>query len=61
MNIVTAFDRRGVHIYSGNSKGRVAVISMETKEIVASFRVAGGSSNAAIRQIEFSRKGSYVF
>ncbi|XP_076807840.1 retinoblastoma-binding protein 5-like [Clavelina lepadiformis] len=57
-NIVASFDRRGAHIYTGNSKGRIAVISTSTLKVVASFRVTTGTANVAIKQIEFARKGS---
>nr|CAB3265456.1 retinoblastoma-binding protein 5-like [Phallusia mammillata] len=57
-NIVASFDRRGQHIYTGNAKGRIAVIKVKTLKIIASFRVTTGTANNAIKQIEFSRKGS---
>ena len=57
-NIVASFDRRGNYIYTGNSKGQIAVIEVVKLKIVASFRVTTGTINVAIKQIEFARKGS---
>lgn len=56
--IAAAFDRRGLHIFIGNSKGRVGVVSVKDLKIVASFKVTQGTANVAIRQIEFARKGT---
>ncbi|XP_039249686.1 retinoblastoma-binding protein 5 homolog [Styela clava] len=57
-NIVASFDRRGINIFTGNARGRVGVVSVKTLKIIASFRVTQGTSNIAIKQIEFARKGS---
>ncbi|XP_073985437.1 retinoblastoma binding protein 5 isoform X1 [Rhodnius prolixus] len=53
--IVASFDRRGKYVYTGNSKGKVLVLSSTDLEIKASFRVA--SSATAIKSIEFARRG----
>jgi len=58
-SIVASFDRRGGHIYTGNHKGRVTVIEVNTMKVVASFRVTNGTANLAIREIEFARKGTF--
>ena len=55
---MASFDRRGGHIYTGNHKGRVTVIEVNTMKVVASFRVTNGTANLAIREIEFARKGT---
>ena len=57
-SIVASFDRRGNHIFTGNSKGQIAIIDSLKLKIVAWFRATTGSNNVAIKQIEFSRKGS---
>ena len=57
-NVVASFNRRGKYIFTGNSKGQIAVIDVLKLKIMASFRVTTGSINVAIKQIEFARKGS---
>ncbi|KAI8120761.1 Retinoblastoma-binding protein 5 like protein [Lucilia cuprina] len=58
LNIVASFDRRGKHIYTGNAKGKILVLDVETLEIVASFRIIVGTSSAtAVKSIEFARRG----
>ncbi|CAE1319141.1 RBBP5 [Acanthosepion pharaonis] len=58
LNIVTSFDRRGKHIYTGNAKGRILVFATDSLELVASFRVTTGTLNTtAIKSIEFARRG----
>lgn len=62
LNITASYDRRGEFVYTGNAKGRIAVInvgsgSIDGPEIVASFRVA----NTAIKQIEFAPKRKDIF
>ncbi|CAD5123365.1 DgyrCDS11722 [Dimorphilus gyrociliatus] len=59
LNIVASFDRKGQHIYTGNSKGKVMVFKTDNLSLVASFKVSTGSTSAiAIRSIEFSRRGT---
>lgn len=69
-NVIASFDRRGKHIYTGNSKGRVAIIkcpvsilnSTETPEIMSSFRIQTTSSVlAAIKEIEFPPRNKTNF
>jgi COMPASS component SWD1 len=55
LNIVASFDRRGRYVFTGNSKGRVLVLSCLELELKASFRV--GSSVTAVKSIEFARRG----
>ncbi|XP_077536193.1 retinoblastoma-binding protein 5 homolog isoform X2 [Haemaphysalis longicornis] len=58
LNIVASFDRRGDHIYTGNAKGKVLVVSVPDFAMKASFRVTTGTSNTtAIKSIEFARRG----
>lgn len=62
LNLTASYDRRGEFVFTGNAKGRIAVInvgsgSIDGPEIVASFRV----SNTAIKQIEFAPKRKDVF
>lgn len=52
-----SFDRRGKYIYTGNPKGRIAVIDANSLDVVASFRVTTGSTNVSIKEIQFARKG----
>jgi COMPASS component SWD1 len=55
LNITAAFDKRGQYIFSGNAKGRLNVIKLESNgvdcKIVSAFRV----SNTAIKQIESTK------
>ncbi|XP_065365465.1 retinoblastoma-binding protein 5 homolog [Calliphora vicina] len=58
LNIVASFDRRGKHIYTGNAKGKILVLDVESLEIIASFRIIVGTSSAtAVKSIEFARRG----
>jgi len=44
-------------IYCGNSKGKIFVINSKLNKLIKSFKV--GTSNNAIKQIKFARKGEY--
>ncbi|KAB0792226.1 hypothetical protein PPYR_14185 [Photinus pyralis] len=58
LNIVASYDRRGEHVFTGNSKGKILVLKADTLEVRASFRITLGSSSAtAIKSIEFARRG----
>ncbi|MCL4161098.1 UNVERIFIED_CONTAM: hypothetical protein GTU68_020175 [Idotea baltica] len=59
LNIVASFDRKGKHVYTGNSKGKVCIYDSHTLDLVATFRSTNSSANAAIKSIEFSRRGDY--
>lgn len=60
LNIVASFDRRGNHIYTGNAKGKILVVSVTDLAMKASFRVTTGTSNTtAIKSIEFARRGDF--
>jgi len=60
VNIAASFDRRGQHVYTGNSKGKVSVYRVSDMELVASFRMTQVvSSSTAVKSIEFSRRGEY--
>lgn len=61
-NISASFDRRGRHVFTGNSKGKVTVHRVSDAKLVASFRVTqGAASTTAVKSIEFSRRGEYGF
>ena len=54
--IVASFDRRGQHIYTGNGKGKVVVLSCPKLEVKSSFKI-NSSSATAVKSIEFARRG----
>lgn len=57
MNIVASFDRRGDHIYTGNSRGKVLILTCPGLKIKNSFRIGPGTSSAAaVKSIEFARR-----
>lgn len=70
-NNIASFDRRGQYVYTGNVKGRLVIIKCPKSfqdcgdtepEIVSSFRIfAGGSTPAAIREIEFGARNKTHF
>lgn len=70
-NNIASFDRRGQYIYSGNMKGRLIIFKCPKTfigdvatepEVVSSFRIyAGGSTPAAIREIEFGARNKTHF
>ena len=47
-NVCAIFDRRGAHIITGNSKGKVLVIRTEDLKVVASFRISASSSQGTL-------------
>ncbi len=57
--VVASYDHRGDHIFVGNSKGRILVVTGDEKMTnVTQFRVTQQvSSTTAIKSIEFSRRG----
>ncbi|XP_063225379.1 retinoblastoma-binding protein 5 homolog [Bacillus rossius redtenbacheri] len=58
LNIVASFDRRGEHVYAGNAKGKVLVLTTASLELKASFKVTQGTTSAtAVKSIEFARRG----
>lgn len=62
LNIVASFDRRGEYIFTGNTKGRVMVLTCPELKMEASFKVTQGTSSAtAVKSIEFARRGEWVF
>ncbi|BHF61587.1 Retinoblastoma-binding protein 5 [Sparganum proliferum] len=58
-SIVAAYDRRGARIYTGNSKGKVCIYDSKTLKLVNSFRSTMTATNAAVKSIEFSRRGDF--
>ncbi|KAG1682002.1 Retinoblastoma-binding protein 5 [Nymphon striatum] len=58
VNVVASFDRRGHYLYTGNSKGKIQVLTCPNMKLIASFKVTTGTSNATtIKSIEFARRG----
>lgn len=64
-NIVASFDRRGEHIYTGDTRGRIIIFKCpktfedgENPTIVSSFRIP---SNPSIREIEFGAHNKTLF
>lgn len=57
--IVASFDRRGQHIYTGNGRGKVLILSCPDLELKASFKISN-SNATAVKSIEFARRGEYV-
>lgn len=57
LNITATWDRRGKFIYCGNSKGKIMVIDFKSNKLIKAFKV--GSSNNAIKEIKFARKGEH--
>ncbi|XP_022189305.1 retinoblastoma-binding protein 5 homolog [Nilaparvata lugens] len=55
LSIVASFDRRGTYVYTGNSKGKILILSMPDLEVKASFRITASAS--AVKSIEFARRG----
>lgn len=56
LTIVASFDRRGQHIYTGNGKGKVLVLTCPDLKIKSSFKI-NNSSATAVKSIEFARRG----
>ena len=70
LSIVASFDRRGQHVYTGNSKGRLAIIKCpqtlskedDQAQIISTFRIqTTGSTLAAIKEIEFGARNKTHF
>ncbi|EUB64473.1 Retinoblastoma-binding protein [Echinococcus granulosus] len=56
-SVVASYDRRGTHIYTGNSRGKVCIYDTKTLKVVNQFRSISTATNAAIKSIEFARRG----
>ena len=56
LHIFASFDKRGRHIYTGNSKGKIIIVHREKLSIVKQFKLTQTMSNA-VKGIEFSRRG----
>jgi len=55
LHIYASFDKRGNHVFTGNSKGKIMIIERESLKVVKQFRVTQTVSNA-VKGIEFSRR-----
>lgn len=59
LNIVASFNRRGDYIFTGNGRGRILVLDVNSCSVKASFKISQGTaSNTAVKSIEFARRGS---
>merc|ERR1719412_2946231 len=56
LHIFASYDRRGKHIFTGNSKGMILIVDTENLKVVKKFRLTQTVSNA-VKGIEFSRRG----
>jgi len=56
LHIFASFDKRGKHIYTGNSKGKIIIVNRDKLSIVKQFKLTQTMSNA-VKGIEFSRRG----
>jgi len=56
LHIFASFDKRGKHIFTGNSKGMILIVEQEKFGIVRQFKITTNISNA-VKGIEFSRRG----
>lgn len=60
VNIVASFDRRGEHIFTGNSRGKLLILSCPDLKIKATFRIGQGTTSAAaVKSIEFARRTEF--
>nr|CAH8852812.1 unnamed protein product [Trichobilharzia regenti] len=57
-SVVASYDRRGRYIYTGNSKGKVCIYDTTDFQLISSFK-STSAANAAIKSIEFARRGEY--
>ncbi|CAF0849860.1 unnamed protein product [Didymodactylos carnosus] len=59
-NVTSTFDRKGLHIVSGNSRGLIMIKTFPDLQTISSFRVTtGANNNTVLRHIEFPRRGQY--
>jgi len=57
LSIVASFDRRGKHVYTGNSKGKMSICSVPDLVPVASFKISqSGICSAAVKSVEFAQR-----
>ena len=56
LHIFASFDKRGEHIYTGNSKGKILIVGRKKLSIVKQFKLTQTMSNS-VKGIEFSRRG----
>lgn len=55
-SLIAKFDAKGLNIFTGNMFGEVIVFNALDMDVVASFKIEGGS----IKSLEFARRGGYV-
>ena len=55
LHVFASFDKRGKHIFTGNSKGKILIVDRESLEVTKQFRVTQTISNS-VKGIEFSRR-----
>ena len=55
LHVFASYDKRGKHIFTGNSKGKILIVDRVSLEVVKQFRVTQTISNS-VKGIEFSRR-----
>ena len=55
LHVYASYDKRGKHIFTGNSKGKILIVDRESLEVTKQFRVTQTISNS-VKGIEFSRR-----
>jgi len=57
LHIFATYDRRGKHIFTGNSKGKITIVDSEKFELKSQFRCSGtAAATNSVKGIEFSRR-----
>lgn len=56
LHIFASYDKRGEHIYTGNSKGKIMIVDQKKLSVVKQFKLTQTMSNS-VKGIEFSRRG----
>lgn len=55
LHVYASYDKRGKHIFTGNSKGKILIVDRRSLQVVRQFRVTQTISNS-VKGIEFSRR-----